>query len=585
MVEMFRKWIALFTLPGLLWAQAPPEPSAEFKESLAFVVELGKHYEILADHPDLEQVNRIGYTLVKALDHPKDTYSFQLVKMREPNAFALPAGFIFLTTGILEMGLSDDALAAVLGHEIIHAQNDHSRKMQRKQTLLGILGNALVLGALFGASNSNDRSNSNQPDLWTLPDSQWGQYQRQSEANNLVQASIAFSVVMQALLMQGYSRDFEMESDREGTYLMAQAGFDPKGNIELLDTMKRKTYEAPGYGYWRSHPYLGDRAALAEVRTGQLKASSQRSDPEGIRRQVQESLYRYAQGEKEPERARAVEQMARNAAPLGLTSFVLHRKVLDEKAAAFTTKPYTEREYGPLLQGYEHLLEHFRDDPEVAAGLADARAEHERLKAENEECHPAFLGILDFGVPSIPFLKSFVGNYPDDPQTPYASLLLARSLFQLGEEDEAVGALERAWASPDATDRAMAETTIWTRLDQVRSLTACQRLGDAFADTPLAPLIRQRFETVLPLVDSLKEARTFLDAYPDNPARERVLVRLETLARADWVKARIYEKMGDHQRALDIVNGILENAPESATAEKIRTDILNKANFEGGSPS
>lgn len=583
---MFRRWIALLLLPGLLWAQTPSEPPADLKESLAFVVELGKHYEILDDDPDLERVNRIGYTLVKALENPKNTYSFQLVKMREPNAFALPAGFIFITTGLLDMGLSDDALAAVLGHEIVHAQNDHSKKMKRKQALLSVLGNALVLGALFGASKSgSNQPVPGQPDLFTLPDSQWGQYQQQSEANNIIQASIAFSVVMQALLMQGYSRDFEMESDREGTYLMAQAGFDPKGNIELLDTMRQKTYEAPGYGYWRSHPYLEDRAAMAEVRTGQLKASSVRSDPEGVRRQIQESLYRFAQTEKEPERARALELMARNAAPFGLTSFILHRKELEQRADAAGAKPFAERDYGPLLKGYEHLLEHFREDAEVASGMESARAEYERLKSENEACRPAFLGILDFGVPSLPFLKSFAGNYPDDPQAPYASLLLARNLFQLGEETEAVDALERAWASPDPGDRAMAEATVWTRLHQVRSITACQRLAEVFADTPLVPLIRQRFETVLPLVDSMKEARTFLDAYPDAPSRDRVLKRLEALAQAEWVKARVYEKMGDQQRALDGVNAILENAPESAAAERIRTEILNKANLEGGSPS
>lgn len=582
---MPRKWIALLLLPGLLWAQAPPEPTPDFKESLTFVVELAKHYEILDDHPDLERVNRIGYSLVKALDRPKDTYCFQIIKMREPNAFALPAGFIFLTSGILEMGLSDDALAAILGHEIIHAQNDHSRKMQRRNALLSVLSNALVLGAILGAANSGERRDPNQPDLWTLPDSQWGQYQRQSEGANLIQASIAFSVVMQALLMQDYSRDFEMEADREGTYLTARAGFDPRGAVELLDTMKRRTYETPGYGYWRSHPYLEDRATMAEVRTGQLRPSSQMADPEGIQRQTQEVLNRFAQGEKDPDRARALERMARNASPAGLTSFLLRRKALEETAGALMSRPFTEREYWPVLRGYERLLERFAEDPEVTGVMEKARGELERYREENEACRGAFHGILDFGVPSIPFLKSFVANYPDDLRTPYASVLLARSLFQLGEERDAVEALARARASGDALDRDMAEAVVRPRLHLLRSITACHRLGEIFADTPLAPLIRERFEAVLPLVDSLKEARDFLDAYPDAEAAPRVTGRLESLAQSEWVRARVFERMGDRQRALDIVNTILENAPESTAAERIRNDILQKANLEGGPPS
>jgi predicted Zn-dependent protease len=585
---MPRKWIALLLMPGLLGAQAPPESSKELKESVTFVVELAKHYEILEDHPDLERVTRIGYTLVKAIDRPKGTYSFQIVKMPEPNAFALPAGFIFLTTGLLELGLSDDAVAAVLGHEIIHAQNEHSREMQRKQTLLGILGNALVLGALFGASRSGpSRPAPGQPDPFTTPDSVWsqGQNRHQSEAASIVQASLAFSVVMQALLMQGYSRDNEMESDREGTYLMAQAGFDPKGVLELLEAMRKRTYEAPGYGYWRSHPYLEERARTAEARAGRLKAASERPDPSGTQRAAQETLFRLAQAEKDPARAGALERLAVSASPTGLTSFLLRRKALDQMEDRLRAAPFPERDYGVLLQGYRRLLDRFRDDPETAASLQRAQADYDRLREENEGCRPAFVGILDFGVPSVAFLKAFASNYPDDPRAPYAALLQSRNQFQLGEEEEAVEALERAWASPDPMVRDWAEASVLARLHQVRSLTACQRLADAVAGSALEPLVRQRFETVLPLLDSLKAGRAFLDAYPASPTAGRVRARMETLAEAEWVKARVYQKMGDEQRALNALNAVLENAPETAAAERIRADILKQANLEGGSPS
>jgi len=53
--------------------------------------------------------------------------------MTEPNAFALPAGQIFITTGMLDLGLDDDMLANVLGHEIGHVINEHSIKMQPRR--------------------------------------------------------------------------------------------------------------------------------------------------------------------------------------------------------------------------------------------------------------------------------------------------------------------------------------------------------------------------------------------------------------------------------------------------------------------
>src|SRR5512136_185672 len=113
--------VLMIAVPALT-AQMP-DP---FKQSLTFVVELSKHYEIMEDHPDLARINRIGYALVRELDDPENTYSFQIVKMREPNAFALPGGFIFLTSGMLDLKLNDGQLAALLGHEIIHAAEKHS---------------------------------------------------------------------------------------------------------------------------------------------------------------------------------------------------------------------------------------------------------------------------------------------------------------------------------------------------------------------------------------------------------------------------------------------------------------------------
>ena len=82
--------------------------------------------------------------------------------MPEPNAFALPGGQIFVTTGMLDLGLDDDMLANVLGHEIGHVVHEHSIHMQRKATLMTVLGNLLVAGVVIGESRSNNRQNTPQ---------------------------------------------------------------------------------------------------------------------------------------------------------------------------------------------------------------------------------------------------------------------------------------------------------------------------------------------------------------------------------------------------------------------------------------
>ena len=103
------------------------------------------------DNPtELARVNRIGYELAQQSDFQKFPFTFGLVDMPVPNAFALPGGQIFVTRGMLDLGLDDDMLAALLGHEIGHVTLEHYKRMQRKATLLNVLGNLLVVGVMLG---------------------------------------------------------------------------------------------------------------------------------------------------------------------------------------------------------------------------------------------------------------------------------------------------------------------------------------------------------------------------------------------------------------------------------------------------
>src|SRR5215813_5688337 len=144
-------------------AQAP-RPAAQsfpgiadaslFEESLKAAVEAVKQYGTRDNAAEVARVNRIAYELAQQSDFQKYPFVFGIVKMPEPNAFALPAGQIFITTGMLDLGLDDDMLANVLGHEIGHVVHEHAIHMQRRQTLMTVLGNLLVAGVALGESRS-----------------------------------------------------------------------------------------------------------------------------------------------------------------------------------------------------------------------------------------------------------------------------------------------------------------------------------------------------------------------------------------------------------------------------------------------
>ena len=89
-----------------------------FKKTLDAAHQAVKYYGNYDRPEELRRVADIGYRIAQEARFSKFPFTFYLVEMPEPNAFALPGGQIFVTRGMLDLGLSDDMLAGLLGHEI-----------------------------------------------------------------------------------------------------------------------------------------------------------------------------------------------------------------------------------------------------------------------------------------------------------------------------------------------------------------------------------------------------------------------------------------------------------------------------------
>ena len=214
------------------------------------------------EYPDTEAARRvrdIGYRLAAASDYRQFPFTFYLVDMPVPNAFALPGGQIFVTRGMLDLGLDDDMLANLLGHEVAHVVYEHGQRMQRRATLLNILSQAALLGVMIGVDSEPAGSTSS---VYGPNDNRKG---------SLVQGAAASGIVFTELLMRKFSRSFEDEADIEGQRLAAEAGFDPNGAQNLWALMNEKLPPNQDYGYWRTHPFSDTRERAARVRALDLR--------------------------------------------------------------------------------------------------------------------------------------------------------------------------------------------------------------------------------------------------------------------------------------------------------------------------
>lgn len=134
-------------------------------------------------------------------------YEFSVLNDSIPNAWALPGGKIVVARGLLVELDSEAELAAVLGHEIVHADAAHGARAQSKGMITQ--AGAVISMVILGSTIEN---------------------QSAREVAMIVPALGA------QMLTQKYGRDAERESDEYGMLYMSEAGYNPQGAVELQKT-------------------------------------------------------------------------------------------------------------------------------------------------------------------------------------------------------------------------------------------------------------------------------------------------------------------------------------------------------------
>ncbi len=172
-----------------------------------------------------EYINEVGQRLAAVSDR-KLPYEFNVLNSSVPNAWALPGGKIAINRGLLTELNSEAELAAVLGHEIVHAAARHGAKAQTRGigSQLAVIGVAIAGGQGYGQA-----------------------------------ASIGAQ-----LFNQKYGRSAELESDEYGMLYMSRAGYDPTAAIDLQQTFVRLSEGRKAdwvSGLFASHPPSQQRVA------------------------------------------------------------------------------------------------------------------------------------------------------------------------------------------------------------------------------------------------------------------------------------------------------------------------------------
>lgn len=557
-----------------------------FEKSLQAAEHTLNYYGVYENREEARRIADIGYLLARQSSFRKMPFSFYLVDMPVPNAFALPGGQIFVTRGMLDLGLNDDMLAGLLGHEIGHVVFQHGVRMQRRATLLNVLSQAVLVGVMISA-DSNSRGPTDYPGYPGAGNNQ----------GDRVMGAAAAGVLVSELLMRSYGREFEDEADAEGQRLAAAAGFDPDGTRQLMAHMASRIPETKEYGYWRTHPFLDQRARAADVRQEYIKIQEPEAD-EAYRQATQTLLLDWrekkplkvpppdpvatrAQLRADPERPEPLDLVkiaALAAWPRGKAAEQIRLERLHKLRDREMKRNELSRDLGTLVAAYEEEITEVRlADPETP--FADAlEREIDGFAAQIAVTYPKAVAVLAGGIYETEFLEVFQSNYPEAPELPAVALALGDAYSRLSRPADAVGQYLRCWRTqPESEIGQRAQRGLRNLAPVLTRLSALQQLTEIEDDPELLVLARQRLEQVAPSFGELSNGAEFLKRYPESPYRAAVNRRLNEIAENLYGEIVLYQAVGDHVKAIDRIQRILTDAPLSPAAEKLREKAIIEA--------
>lgn len=186
-----------------------------------------------------DYLNLLGQTLAQASDLPETFggYHFLILDSEDINAFAAPGGLIFVTKGLIRCCPNEDALAAVLAHEIGHVQYKHGLqaiKTSRVTSALTAIGIAGVAG--------NEGI-----DMTFVPENFYD----------------SVKDITTTLINNGYSKKFEYAADQAAVTIMKRVGYNPTALLDMLEIMKERL-KPDGLDFAKTHP--SPKARIKKVR-------------------------------------------------------------------------------------------------------------------------------------------------------------------------------------------------------------------------------------------------------------------------------------------------------------------------------
>lgn len=209
-------------------------PENEYYIGRAVTAQILGKYKAYDNRKANDYLNTLGQAMAAYSDKPETYkgYHFLILDSEEINAFAAPGGFILVTRGLIRCCKDEDALAAVVAHEVGHVQLEHGlRSISASRWTSFLKTVAVEAGKNLGG-------------------------EALKEAVGAFEGSI--DDISQEMVNKGYSKKLEFEADKAAVAILAKAGYRPAGLTEMLGELAERSKPGSG-GFGHTHPTPADR--------------------------------------------------------------------------------------------------------------------------------------------------------------------------------------------------------------------------------------------------------------------------------------------------------------------------------------
>jgi Zn-dependent protease with chaperone function len=203
-------------------------PSKEDEKEIALgkkvCEQVEEKWQRVADPVRVARLQAILQRILPEAKRPLE-YEVRLIEDDQPNAFSLPGGFIYFTTGMIQFAKSDAELAAIMAHEMVHAEKKHVMIQSARNERLSLIALAVAVAS-------------------------------KGEA-----AAVIMANVVQVAVLNAYSRDLEKEADYGALEILHDTGFPVASAVTVMERLAEERLKHPYVdpGVFMDHPDLPER--------------------------------------------------------------------------------------------------------------------------------------------------------------------------------------------------------------------------------------------------------------------------------------------------------------------------------------